>query len=190
MRDSRAAASASSVGSRHWIEFDRLVKPRANRASHLPSIAVVMAGQAVKVAASIWAIVRAMTSNPGEAVRRSAPIIAVDADITVRQVAGVDRRASGAEADADADFELLPFHVGAGRRLVIGSGALALLGHEVRAEGDRQPVAVGGLAGLADGHHHPAPIGILAGDRGLDQRRIGDRPCDTVGTAVVDRALD
>ena len=34
------------------MEFERLVKPRANRASHMPSIAVVMAGQAVKVAAS------------------------------------------------------------------------------------------------------------------------------------------
>ena len=39
-------------------------------------------------------------------------------------------------------------------------------------------VAVGGLAGLADRHHHAAPIGVLAGDRGLHQRRIRDRQRD------------
>ena len=46
------------------------------------------------------------------------------------------------------------------------------------AEPDRQLVAVGGLAGLADRHHDAAPIGVLAGDRGLHQRRIGDRHRD------------
>ena len=37
-----------------------------------------------------------------------------------------------------------------------------------------EPVAVGGLAGLADGHDHAAPIRVLAGDRRLHQRRVGD----------------
>ena len=51
------------------------------------------------------------------------------------------------------------------------------------AEPDRQQVAVGRLAGLADRHDHAAPIGVLAGDRRLDQRRIGDRQRDALGRA-------
>ena len=35
-------------------------------------------------------------------------------------------------------------------------------------------VAVGGFASLADGHDHTAPIRVLAGDRRLHQRRVGD----------------
>jgi hypothetical protein len=30
------------------------------------------------------------------------------------------------------------------------------------AEADREPVALGGFAGLADRHHDAAPIGVLA----------------------------
>src|SRR5690606_39330038 len=56
------------------------------------------------------------------------------------------------------------------------------------AEADREPVAVGRLPGLADGHHHATPVGVLAGDRGLDQRRVGDREADTAGTLVADGA--
>ena len=39
--------------------------------------------------------------------------------------------------------------------------------------------AIGGFAGLADSHHHPAPIGIFAGDCGFHQGRIGDGERDT-----------
>ena len=60
----------------------------------------------------------------------------------------------------------------------------------VVAEPDRQPVAVGRLAGLADGHDDAAPIGVLAGDRRLDQRRIGDRQRDALGRARRLRAGD
>ena len=76
-------------------------------------------------------------------------------------------------ATFSADLRLL--HVGRDRRLVIGRIARALVRDADAAEPDRQPVAVGRLAGLADRHHDAAPIGVLAGDRRLDQRRIGDR---------------
>ena len=44
---------------------------------------------------------------------------------------------------------------------------------------------IGLLAGLADGHDDAAPVGVLAGDRRLHQRRIGDRHGDPVRGLVV-----
>ena len=46
------------------------------------------------------------------------------------------------------------------------------------------------LAGLADRHDDAAPIGVLAGDRGLHQRRIGDRHRDSPRRFLRRRALD
>jgi hypothetical protein len=60
----------------------------------------------------------------------------------------------------------------------------------IQAAACRQPVAVGGLAGLADRHDDAAPIGVLAGDRGLHQRRIGDRHRDAARRSFRHRALD
>src|SRR3979409_1585365 len=51
-------------------------------------------------------------------------------------------------------------------------------------------VAVGGLAGLADRHHHAAPIGVLPGDRGLHQRRIRYRHRDFAWGRFRRRAVD
>ena len=58
------------------------------------------------------------------------------------------------------------------------------------AEADVELVALGLLAGLADRHHDAAPIGVLAGAGGLDQRRIGDRERDALGRLAARRALD
>src|SRR3546814_6204045 len=56
------------------------------------------------------------------------------------------------------------------------------------AEADRKAVAVGGFAGLAHRHHDAAPVRVLARDRGLHQRRVGDCERDALGTVVADRA--
>ena len=43
---------------------------------------------------------------------------------------------------------------------------------------------------LAHRHHDAAPIGVVAGDGRLDQRRIGDRKRDALGRLVALRASD
>ena len=58
------------------------------------------------------------------------------------------------------------------------------------AEIDRQAIALGLLARLADGHDDPAPIRILAGDGGLHQRGIRNRHSDAFRSLVAGRALD
>src|SRR3546814_8976773 len=76
--------------------------------------------------------------------------------------------------------DLLPLlEMGGGPRLVVVRPHLTVLGNLDAADRDRQPVAVGLLAGLADRHDDAAPIGIAAGDRRLDQRRVGDGEADT-----------
>ena len=85
------------------------------------------------------------------------------------------------EAEIDADVDLVALHVGGGRCLGIVRVPLAAMGDADVAEPDRQEVAIGRLAGLADGHDDAAPIGVLAGDRRLDQRRIGDGQRDALG---------
>ena len=54
-------------------------------------------------------------------------------------------------------------------RFVVSGVAQPLMRDASAAEPDRQPVAVGFFAGLADGHHDTAPIGVLARDGGFHQ---------------------
>ena len=117
-------------------------------------------------------------ARPGTA-RSSAPVVAVDRDIFLGQVAGPDRRLAAAEADigADARSRRASCRPRSPLRNRPGSRSPSI-SQAVVAEPDRQPVAVGRLAGLADRHDDAAPIGVLAGDRRLDQRRIGDRQRD------------
>ena len=58
------------------------------------------------------------------------------------------------------------------------------------AEENVERVALGFLARLADRHDDPPPIGVLAGARGLHQRRIGDRERNAPGRLAARRALD
>ena len=108
----------------------------------------------------------------------SRTIAAVDVDVAVRQVAGPHRRAAAADAEIDAD-----------RRCRGPSCARRPASRRSRATGPpsaictppieiAELVAIGLLAGLADRHDDAAPIGVLAGDRRLDQRRIADREAD------------
>src|SRR5690606_6331670 len=98
---------------------------------------------------------------------RSTPIIGVDRDIVVRQITGPDGGSPTSNADIypDGDFRILHI-VGADRLRILGS-ALAVAGNHVRPEPNGQSVTVSGLARFADGHHHAAPVGVLAGDGGL-----------------------
>ena len=77
--------------------------------------------------------------------------------------------------EIDPDGDLVALHVGGGFGLVVGRVARAFVRHPDIAEPDRELVAIGRLAGLADRHHDAAPIGVLAGHRGLHQGRVGDR---------------
>ena len=93
----------------------------------------------------------------------------------MRQVAGPDGGAAIAQPQIDANLYLLPLEMRGDRRFVIAFYRQAPGGDLRGAEADRQRVAVGGFARLADGSDDAAPIGVFAGDRGLDQRRIGRR---------------
>src|SRR5260370_22002378 len=97
----------------------------------------------------------------------SRPVIAVDRDIFLGEVAGQHAVAAFAQAERDFDLDLRILHRARDFGLVIGRIARATAGDADTVERDRQPVAVGGLAGLADHHHHATPIGVLAGDRAL-----------------------
>ena len=127
--------------------------------------------------------------------RSLSSVVGVDGDVFGGEVAGPDRRAALAEAEIDADARArcsscrrrppLPNRPGRARP---------------RRRRDASPnqideaVAVGRLAGLADRHHDAAPIGVLAGERRLHQRRIGDRERDPlrrgVGRGAGHRDLD
>src|SRR3981081_1002462 len=105
----------------------------------------------------------------------SRPVIAVDRNIFLGEVAGQHAVATLAETEGDPDLDLRVLHRVRYRFLAIGRIARAAFGDADAVEGDRKLVAVGGLAGLADRHHHTAPIGVLAGDRGFYQWRVRHR---------------
>src|SRR5262245_27784916 len=105
--------------------------------------------------------------SAGSAEAASAPIVGIDVDIAVGQIAGPDPRPTLAHADVDRDRDLLPLHMGGNRGLVIIGDALAASRDLDPADGDLQLVAIGLLARLAHRHDDAAPIGVLAGDGGL-----------------------
>src|SRR6516162_363310 len=96
--------------------------------------------------------------------KTSRPIISVDGDVLFGEIAGQHAVAALAETERDFHGDFRLFHRRGNRRLVIGRIARSLVGDTDPVEPDRQAVAVGGLAGLANGHHYAAPIGVLAGD--------------------------
>src|SRR5580658_6605388 len=111
------------------------------------------------IAAGIWVVLLAA-------------VIAVDRDILFGEIAGQHAVAAFAEAERDFERDLGLLHRRRDGSLVIGRIARAIMRDADAVEPDRQPIAVGRLAGLADRHHHATPIGVLARNRGLDQRRI------------------
>src|SRR5260221_8204831 len=101
----------------------------------------------------------------------SAPVAAIDVDVAVGQVAGPHDRPALADAEIDLDQDLAALHMGGDRGLVVAGDRRALVGHRHAADADREAIAVGLLASLADGHDDAPPIGITGGDPGLDQGR-------------------
>ena len=112
------------------------------------------------------------------------PIAAVDIDIAVGQIACIDSGTALAEPDIDADRKLFAFHItGCGLLGVIGR-AFSVAGKDVLAEGNRELVAVGRLAGLAHCHDNASPIGVLAGNRGFDEGAVGNGAGDLCGAVI------
>src|SRR5258708_5019235 len=120
----------------------------------------------------------------------SRTVAAVDVDVAVREIAGPDGGAAAADPEIDVDQDVGALDVPGDRRLVIVRHDLAAVGDLDAADRDPELVAVGALARLADRHDDAAPVGVLAGDGGLDQRRVGDRQADLAGSAVRRSAAD
>src|SRR5690606_37962105 len=120
-------------------------------------------------------------ASPVAGATPSAPVVGVDGDVAVGEVAGPHRGAAAADAEIHGDVDLLALHVLRHRRLVAARHHLAVLGHAHAADGDGKAVAVGALAGLAHRHDDAAPVGVLAGNGGLHQRRVGDGKPDAAG---------
>src|SRR5262249_13639051 len=121
---------------------------------------------------------------------RSRTIAAVDVDVAVRQIAGPHGGAPAADAEIDVDHDVGALDVLDDRRLVVVGHDLAVVGDADAADGGPALVAVVALAGLADRHDDAAPVGVFACDRGLDQRRVGDRQADLARRSVGRRAAD
>src|SRR5712664_4079870 len=79
---------------------------------------------------------------------RSRPVIAIDRDVFLGEVAGQHAVAAFAETESDLDLDLRVLHRSRYFRLVIGRLARATAGDADAVERDRELVAVGGLAGL------------------------------------------
>src|SRR4029453_997337 len=93
----------------------------------------------------------------------SAPVVGIDVDVAVRQVAGPHPRPTTADPDIDRNIDGAALHVRGDRRFFVTVPALAVLGDDGAPDRDAQAVTVGTLAGLADRHHDPAPVGVAPG---------------------------
>src|SRR6185312_2500904 len=78
----------------------------------------------------------------------SAPIVGVDIDVAVSEVAGPHPRPALADADVDGDGDVATPDMLGHRRFVVVGASLPLLGDGHAADTDAQAVAVGLLAGL------------------------------------------
>src|SRR5690348_3352536 len=92
----------------------------------------------------------------------SAPVVGIDLDIAVGEIAGPDPRLAAADPDIDLDADIAALDVLGNGRLVVAGDTLALGGDQHAADLDRELVAIRFLAGLADRHDDAAPIRVLA----------------------------
>src|SRR5688500_6807293 len=89
-------------------------------------------------------------------------VVTIDGDVFLGEIAGQYAVLAAAEAERDLERALRALHRLRHPGFVVRWIARAFVGDADAAEPDRELVAVGGLAGLADRHHHAAPVGILA----------------------------
>src|SRR4051812_7801070 len=104
----------------------------------------------------------------------SAAVGGVLVHVGVREVVRPHRGPGLARLEVDGHADLALLQVDAGG--VLGRGGGAADPHAVH-----RHVEVGGVEGRvggADGGEHPAPVRVLAVDRGLEQRAAGDRAAD------------
>src|SRR5262249_16563827 len=92
---------------------------------------------------------------PGGVLR---PIVAIDDDVFLRQVASQDSIATLTQSQRHFEADFRFFHHRTYARFVIGRIASAFVGDTNAAEPYRESVAVGWFAGLADPPYHPPPI--------------------------------
>ena len=91
-------------------------------------------------------------------------------DIILGEVARPDACASLPKSQVDADLDLSSAHSFGSSSFVISGCPRPMLGHHMFPEGDTEPVAIGRLTGLANGHHDTTPVRIASTYRGLDER--------------------
>src|ERR1700730_6467891 len=101
-------------------------------------------------------------------------VVAVDSDIFLGQIARETPVPPAAESERDFERDLRLLHCARDCGLIVVGIALSFMRDTDAAKPDREPVTIGRFAGLADSHHDSAPVGVLAGDRSLDERRIRD----------------
>src|SRR3546814_10184331 len=85
-------------------------------------------------------------------------LIGIDGNITVRQIAGPNGRASFLQAQVDFDVNFPAFEMRCPRSFVIVFNGKATPRHLHTAEADGTPIAARWFACLAAGHYDPAPI--------------------------------
>src|SRR5262249_36952311 len=89
---------------------------------------------------------------------RSTSVIPVNRDVLFGQIARKHAVAALAEPERDFKADFGALHRRGNRRLIVTLIARASMGDANAAEPDRQPVAIGGLAGFADSHDDAAPV--------------------------------
>src|SRR6516162_10115997 len=176
------SSSASSRISAASGVSPALTLPPGN--SHRPAIDLPAGRSASSTRPSGSTSATAATSTIGG--EASAAIAGIDVDVAVGQIAGPHCRLAAADTDTDIDHDsyLAPLHVLGHGRLVIARDRTAPCGDRDAADRDRQALGVDLLAGSADRHDDPAPIGVAGRKRGLDQWRVAyckanaaGRPC-------------
>src|SRR6185503_2375803 len=117
-------------------------------------------------------------------------VVGVDTDIFVRQISGPELAGAGSLMKVDIDGELGLLDVGVSCGLVELVGTSAVAADWKFAECDVDALRVNLRAGVSDGGHQAAPVGIATGPCSFDKRRMSNRLGHTDRIGVGDSAVD
>ena len=101
------------------------------------------------------------------------------------EIAGPNGCPTVAGADINGEIYLLALHMLGHRRLIITIHHGTGFRHRHAAYNDRQPIAVRGLSGFANGGNDAPPVSVLRENGGLDQRRVSYRKRNALGCTVI-----